>query len=74
MFCCIPCRYQAVLMDFGSVQEGRRTVRSRSEALAIQEEAEAHATAPYRAPELFDMSSNCTIDERVDTWSLGCLL
>ena len=28
-------------------------------------------TAPYRAPELFDVPSKCTIDERVDVWSLG---
>ena len=39
-----------------------------------QEDAEAHCTAPYRAPELFDVPSHCTIDERVDVWSLGCLL
>ena len=30
------CRYQAVLMDFGSVQDGRRRIQSRTEALAIQ--------------------------------------
>ena len=35
---------------------------------------QAHCTAPYKAPELFDVPSQCTIDERVDVWSLGCLL
>ena len=40
----------------------------------LQEDAEAHCTAPYRAPELFDVPSHCIIDERVDVWSLGCLL
>ena len=29
---------------------------------------------PYRAPELFNVSSQCQIDERTDIWSLGCLL
>ena len=27
-----------------------------------------------RAPELFDMPSRFALDERVDVWSLGCLL
>ena len=40
----------------------------------MQEEAEAHSSAPYRAPELFDVPSRCSIDERTDVWSLGCLL
>ena len=39
-----------------------------------QEDAEAHCTAPHRAPELFDVPSHCVVDERVDVWSLGCLL
>ena len=38
---------------------------------SVQEEAERVCTAPYRAPELFDVASKCTIDERVDVWSLG---
>ena len=35
---------------------------------------QAHCTAPYKAPELFDVPSECDLDERVDIWSLGCLL
>mgnify|MGYP002386888837 CR=1 FL=1 len=35
---------------------------------------QAHCTAPYRAPELWDVPSRCSLDERVDVWSAGCLL
>ena len=35
---------------------------------------QAHCTAPYKAPELYDVPSECTLNERVDIWSLGCLL
>lgn len=49
-------------------------MQDRREALKVQEEAEAHSSAPYRAPELFDVPSRCRIDERTDVWSLGCLL
>ena len=49
-------------------------VRDRRQALEAQEEAQAHSSAPYRAPELFDVPSRCSIDERTDVWSLGCLL
>ena len=28
----------------------------------------------YRAPELFDINPDSHIDERVDVWSLGCVL
>ena len=65
---------EAVLMDFGSVREARRTINSRMEALRLQEDAEAHCTAAYRAPELFDVPSECTVGEKVDIWSLGCCL
>merc|ERR1712147_404496 len=65
---------EAVLMDFGSVREARRTINSRMEALRLQEDAEAHCTAAYRAPELFDVPSDCVVDARIDVWSLGCTL
>lgn len=29
---------------------------------------------PYRAPELFDVKNETTLDEKVDIWSLGCTL
>ena len=29
---------------------------------------------PFRAPELFDVKTETTLDEKVDIWSLGCTL
>ena len=40
----------------------------------VQDEAAQLCSMPYRAPELFDVGSKTTIDEKVDVWSLGCLL
>jgi serine/threonine kinase 16 len=40
----------------------------------LQEHAAEQCTAPYRAPELFLVSSPSNIDERTDIWSLGCIL
>merc|ERR1719198_924884 len=33
-----------------------------------------NATLPYRAPELFYIKNNVIIDDKVDIWSLGCIL
>uniref|UniRef100_A0A0D6R7P7 non-specific serine/threonine protein kinase n=1 Tax=Araucaria cunninghamii TaxID=56994 RepID=A0A0D6R7P7_ARACU len=63
-----------ILMDFGSAAPAKREVRSRSEALKVQEWAAQHCSAPYRAPELWDCPSYSDIDERTDIWSLGCTL
>ncbi|KAK8936932.1 3-phosphoinositide-dependent protein kinase 1 [Platanthera zijinensis] len=64
----------AILMDFGSARPARKQIRSRSEALQLQEWAAEHCSAPYRAPELWDCPSQADIDERTDVWSLGCTL
>ncbi|MED6122427.1 hypothetical protein PIB30_039631 [Stylosanthes scabra] len=64
----------AILMDFGSARPARKQIRSRSEALQLQEWAAEHCSAPYRAPELWDCPSQADIDERTDIWSLGCTL
>jgi serine/threonine kinase 16 len=64
----------AVLMDFGSVAPAQVHVTSRTEALVVQEDAERHTTAPYRAPELWDVLSSCVIDSKVDIWAAGCVL
>ncbi|KAG6532858.1 hypothetical protein ZIOFF_006716 [Zingiber officinale] len=64
----------AILMDFGSARPARKEIRSRSEALQLQEWASEHCSAPFRAPELWDCPSHANIDERTDIWSLGCTL
>ena len=63
-----------LLMDFGSMRPARVNVRSRAMAVALADEAAENSTAPYRAPELFDVSSDGVVDERTDVWSLGALL
>jgi len=63
-----------VLMDFGSVGPARVTISDRRSALALQESADLMSTPNYRAPELFNIPSECTLDERADIWSLGCIL
>jgi len=64
----------AVLMDFGSVKPASQQISSRGDALHVQEDAERYTTAPYRAPELWDVPSNCIIDGKVDVWAAGCVL
>lgn len=64
----------AVLMDFGSVTPGVVVISDRRSALQTQENAERYTTAPYRAPELWDVPSSCTIDTKVDVWAVGCVL
>ncbi|KAG8461137.1 hypothetical protein KFE25_003706 [Diacronema lutheri] len=63
-----------VLMDFGSTKVARSLVKSRTEALLLQEDAAQNCSMAYRAPELWDPPSDCEIDERTDVWSLGCTL
>ena len=64
----------AVLMDFGSVKPSIVHITCRTDALAAQEDAERHTTAPYRAPELWDVPSSCTLDNKIDIWAAGCVL
>lgn len=58
----------AVLMDFGSVTEGRIQIRDRRQATALQDDAAEHSSMPFRAPELLEVASDSCIDERVDIW------
>jgi serine/threonine kinase 16 len=63
---------EAVLMDLGSVGPARVQVRGRSQAMRVEDEASCKCSAPYRAPELTQVANECDLDEKVDTWSLGC--
>jgi serine/threonine kinase 16 len=63
-----------ILMDLGSLAPAPTPITSRSQAIAVQDEAAEHSTMPYRAPELFDVKTGSVIDTKVDIWSLGCTL
>jgi len=63
-----------ILMDFGSTVRARMHIQNRSQALTQQDLAAEQSTMTYRAPELFDVKTGQTLDEKVDIWSLGCTL
>ena len=63
-----------VLLDLGSVASYPINITSRKEALQFQEKCSINCSAAYRAPELWDVASNCVITASSDVWSLGCLL
>lgn len=65
---------EAVLMDFGSTIRARIECKTRQQALTQQDIAAEQSTMPYRAPELFDVKTGITLDEKVDIWSMGCTL
>src|SRR5271154_4138642 len=65
---------QPILMDLGSLAPAPTPITSRSQAIAVQDQAAEHSTMPYRAPELFDVKTGSVIDTKVDIWSLGCTL
>ncbi|KAF9813515.1 hypothetical protein IEO21_05552 [Rhodonia placenta] len=63
-----------ILMDFGSTTKARIKIENRSQALLQQDIAAEQCTMAYRAPELFDVKTGVTLDEKADIWSLGCTL
>lgn len=67
---------EAVLMDFGSASLACVDTSSRRRRLGLQERAAVFCSMPYRAPELWEPVDDptCVVDERTDTWSLGCLV
>eukprot|EP00935_MAST-01C_sp_MAST-1C-sp1_P001974 g1974.t1 len=63
-----------IVMDLGSAAPLKVVVRTRMDALLLQDKASVESSAPYRAPELFQVPSECIIDGRTDVWSLGGIL
>jgi len=63
-----------VLMDFGSTTPAQVTISNMKEAQYLQDTAAERSSMCYRPPELFQVNSSCSLDERTDIWSLGCLL
>ena len=57
-----------ILMDFGSALKARIKIENRSQALLQQDIAAEQSTMAYRAPELFDVKTGVTLDEKVDIW------
>ncbi|XP_023298669.2 serine/threonine-protein kinase 16 [Lucilia cuprina] len=71
---CLSDSFEPIIVDLGSMTEARLQICGQSEAQRLQDEAEERSSIVYRAPELFSVKSYCTIDERTDIWSLGCVL
>lgn len=63
-----------VIMDFGSMATARVEIKTYSDAQKLQDDAAERCSMTYRAPELFCVKNPSTIDEKIDIWSLGCLL
>jgi len=66
----------ARLCDFGSCRPAATSeallARGRAAAAAAEvEAAAAQCSAPYRAPELFQLRDAAVLDARVDVWALG---
>jgi serine/threonine kinase 16 len=65
---------QPIVMDLGSASPLKTVIASRMGALMLQDKASVESSAPYRAPELFQVPYDCVIDGKVDVWALGGLV
>ncbi|KAK0421216.1 hypothetical protein QR680_015118 [Steinernema hermaphroditum] len=65
---------QVILMDFGSCTNSPIRIDNERKSRRIVDDAAEHCSMPYRAPELFTCLTGTAITEKVDIWSLGCLL
>ncbi|XP_005096441.1 serine/threonine-protein kinase 16 [Aplysia californica] len=63
-----------VVMDLGSAAPARMEIHTARQATSLQDTAAERCSMLYRAPELFTVETNSSIDERTDIWSLGCVL
>lgn len=72
--------YTPILMDFGSAGPLTIQLTGRRDVLSAIETASQHTTLSYRPPELFEgglrhNEGNGVLNyDKVDVWSLGCLL
>ncbi len=68
-----PCSYRVFLTDFGSAEPRMACPSTRRDALSLQDQAAAHCTATYRAPELWDVPTGLPLDlAKCDIWAAGC--
>lgn len=61
-------------MDFGGVAPSIKKIKSRQDAITLQDFCDTNCTPSYRAPELYNIPNEIDIDQRSDVWSLGCIL
>lgn len=71
---CLSETMEPVLVDFGSAAVAKVEICGQPEAMKLQDEAGEKCSLCYRAPELFQVESYAIVDERIDIWSLGCVL
>ena len=67
-------RNNAILTDFGSMNERIIEITSSKKAQQIEDWASENCSLFYKAPELFSPQEKNTITEKADIWSFGCNL
>ncbi|KAL9658337.1 hypothetical protein ABK040_015657 [Willaertia magna] len=62
------------LCDFGSTTTKVYTLQTKQERVEAEEDIQKNTTLAYRAPEMCDLYSGDSINEKADVWALGCVL